>query len=141
MSNFAKSGGDIMTKEMVHLVFPQKLIKEPVIYTMAKKYDENRHVPYDIQPASSKMWPNQNTGAAETKQAALSKVQEIGVFLSSTETKTIPNDRRKESAREDKIKVRLTFPPSHRRSETGMLFLILLIPKSRERTFPSQLKY
>ena len=28
-----------MTKEMVHLVFPQKLIKRPVIYTMAKKYD------------------------------------------------------------------------------------------------------
>lgn len=28
-----------MAKKMVHLVFPQKLIKEPVIYTMAKKYD------------------------------------------------------------------------------------------------------
>ena len=28
-----------MGKKMVHLVFPQKLIKEPVIYTMAKKYD------------------------------------------------------------------------------------------------------
>ena len=24
---------------MVHLVFPQKLIKEPVIYTIAKKFD------------------------------------------------------------------------------------------------------
>jgi len=24
---------------MVHLVFPQKLIKKPAIYTMAKKYD------------------------------------------------------------------------------------------------------
>ena len=24
---------------MLHLVFPQKLIKKPVIYTMAKKYD------------------------------------------------------------------------------------------------------
>lgn len=28
-----------MAKKMVHLVFPQKLIKEPVIYTMAKKYN------------------------------------------------------------------------------------------------------
>lgn len=28
-----------MPKVIVHLVFPQKLIKEPVIYTMAKKYD------------------------------------------------------------------------------------------------------
>lgn len=28
-----------MAKKMVHLIFPQKLIKEPVIYTMAKKYD------------------------------------------------------------------------------------------------------
>ena len=28
-----------MAKKMVHLVFPQKLIKEPVIYTMAKMYD------------------------------------------------------------------------------------------------------
>ncbi len=28
-----------MAKKMVHLVFPQKLIKEPVIYNMAKKYD------------------------------------------------------------------------------------------------------
>lgn len=28
-----------MPKEMVNLIFPQKLIKEPVIYTMAKKYD------------------------------------------------------------------------------------------------------
>ena len=28
-----------MPKKMVHLVFPQKLIKEPAIYTMAKKYN------------------------------------------------------------------------------------------------------
>lgn len=28
-----------MAKEIVHLIFPQKLIKEPVIFTMAKKYD------------------------------------------------------------------------------------------------------
>jgi ABC-type methionine transport system ATPase subunit len=29
----------MMARKMVHLVFPQKLIKKPVIYTMAKKYD------------------------------------------------------------------------------------------------------
>lgn len=28
-----------MAKKIMHLIFPQKLIKEPVIYTMAKKYD------------------------------------------------------------------------------------------------------
>lgn len=28
-----------MAKQVVHLVFPQKLIKEPAIYTMAKKYN------------------------------------------------------------------------------------------------------
>ena len=28
-----------MAKKMVHLVFPQRLIKRPVIYTMAKKYN------------------------------------------------------------------------------------------------------
>lgn len=28
-----------MTKKMVHLVFPQRLIKRPVIYIMAKKYN------------------------------------------------------------------------------------------------------
>ena len=28
-----------MAKKMVHLVFPQRLIKKPVIYTMAKKYN------------------------------------------------------------------------------------------------------
>ncbi|MBU4342426.1 MAG: NIL domain-containing protein [Candidatus Omnitrophica bacterium] len=28
-----------MPKLIVHLIYPQKLIKEPVIYTMAKKYD------------------------------------------------------------------------------------------------------
>lgn len=28
-----------MPKKIVHLVFPQKLVKDPVIYTMAKKYD------------------------------------------------------------------------------------------------------
>jgi len=28
-----------MPKKMVHLVFPQKLIKKPVIYMMAKKYN------------------------------------------------------------------------------------------------------
>lgn len=28
-----------MAKKMVHLVFPQKLIKEPVIYTMALRFD------------------------------------------------------------------------------------------------------
>lgn len=28
-----------MAKQMVHLVFPKELIKKPVIYTMAKKYD------------------------------------------------------------------------------------------------------
>jgi len=28
-----------MAKRIVHLIFPQKLIKKPVIFTMAKKYD------------------------------------------------------------------------------------------------------
>jgi L-aspartate semialdehyde sulfurtransferase ferredoxin len=28
-----------MAKKMMHLIFPQELIKKPVIYTMAKKYD------------------------------------------------------------------------------------------------------
>jgi ABC-type methionine transport system ATPase subunit len=28
-----------MAKKMVHLIFPQELIKQPVIYTMAKKYN------------------------------------------------------------------------------------------------------
>ncbi len=28
-----------MAKRIVHLIFPQKLIKEPVIYTMAKKFN------------------------------------------------------------------------------------------------------
>lgn len=28
-----------MAKEMIHLVFPQDLIKEPVIFTMAMKYN------------------------------------------------------------------------------------------------------
>lgn len=28
-----------MPKQTMHLVFPQKLIKEPVIFTMAKKFD------------------------------------------------------------------------------------------------------
>jgi len=28
-----------VAKRMIHLVFPQKLIKEPVIYVMAKKYN------------------------------------------------------------------------------------------------------
>jgi ABC-type methionine transport system ATPase subunit len=28
-----------MAKKMVHLIFPQKLIKKPLIYTMAKKYN------------------------------------------------------------------------------------------------------
>ena len=28
-----------MAKKMVHLVFPQRLIKKPVIFTMAKKYN------------------------------------------------------------------------------------------------------
>jgi len=30
--------GDGMAKRMVHLIFPQRLIKKPVIYSMAKKY-------------------------------------------------------------------------------------------------------
>lgn len=28
-----------MPKQWVHLIFPQKLIKKPVIFTMAKKYN------------------------------------------------------------------------------------------------------
>ncbi|MCM8824335.1 MAG: NIL domain-containing protein [Candidatus Omnitrophica bacterium] len=28
-----------MAKEMVHLVFPQRLIKKPIIYTVAKKFN------------------------------------------------------------------------------------------------------
>ncbi|PIW67027.1 MAG: ferredoxin [Candidatus Omnitrophica bacterium CG12_big_fil_rev_8_21_14_0_65_43_15] len=28
-----------MAKKMAHLIFPQKLIKKPVIFTMAKKYN------------------------------------------------------------------------------------------------------
>jgi len=28
-----------MAKKMVHLVFPQRLIKKPVIFSMAKKYE------------------------------------------------------------------------------------------------------
>jgi ABC-type methionine transport system ATPase subunit len=29
----------VMSKKVVHLIFPQKLIKKPIIFTMAKKYD------------------------------------------------------------------------------------------------------
>jgi ABC-type methionine transport system ATPase subunit len=40
MKSFANlNGGDTMAKRMVHLIFPQELIKKPVIYTMAKKYN------------------------------------------------------------------------------------------------------
>ncbi|PIQ81673.1 MAG: ferredoxin [Candidatus Omnitrophica bacterium CG11_big_fil_rev_8_21_14_0_20_64_10] len=28
-----------MAKRLVHLIFPQKLIKEPVIFTMARKFE------------------------------------------------------------------------------------------------------
>ncbi len=28
-----------MAKKIVHLIFPQRLIKKPLIYTMAKKYN------------------------------------------------------------------------------------------------------
>ena len=28
-----------MARQLMHLIFPQKMIKKPVIYTMAKKYD------------------------------------------------------------------------------------------------------
>ncbi|MBM3254233.1 MAG: ferredoxin [Candidatus Omnitrophica bacterium] len=28
-----------MAKRMVHLIFPQRLIKKPIIYTMSKKFD------------------------------------------------------------------------------------------------------
>lgn len=28
-----------MARKMLHLIFPQKLIKQPVIYTMAQKYE------------------------------------------------------------------------------------------------------
>ncbi|MBN1587386.1 MAG: NIL domain-containing protein [Candidatus Omnitrophica bacterium] len=28
-----------MANKMIHLIFPQELIKEPLIYQMAKKYD------------------------------------------------------------------------------------------------------
>jgi ABC-type methionine transport system ATPase subunit len=28
-----------MARKMMHLIFPQKLIKKPVIYTMARKYN------------------------------------------------------------------------------------------------------
>ncbi|MCM8819445.1 MAG: NIL domain-containing protein [Candidatus Omnitrophica bacterium] len=28
-----------MAKQMVHLVFPQRLIKKPIIYTVAKKFN------------------------------------------------------------------------------------------------------
>ena len=28
-----------MAKQMIHYFFPQKLVKKPVIYTMAKKFD------------------------------------------------------------------------------------------------------
>jgi len=29
----------MMAKKMVHLIFPQKLIKEPITFRMAKKFD------------------------------------------------------------------------------------------------------
>ena len=32
-------GENKMAKKTAHLIFPQKLIKKPVIYTMAKKYE------------------------------------------------------------------------------------------------------
>ncbi|MDP3786803.1 MAG: NIL domain-containing protein [Candidatus Omnitrophota bacterium] len=34
-----KKKGVEMAKQMIHYFFPQKLVKKPVIYTMAKKFD------------------------------------------------------------------------------------------------------
>jgi L-aspartate semialdehyde sulfurtransferase ferredoxin len=34
-----KKKGVEMAKQMIHYFFPQKLVKKPVVYTMAKKFD------------------------------------------------------------------------------------------------------
>ena len=33
-----------MAKKMMHLIFPQRLIKKPVIYTMAKKFRKSEEI-------------------------------------------------------------------------------------------------
>jgi ABC-type methionine transport system ATPase subunit len=39
MSKQKKVANYKMAKQMIHYLFPQKLVKKPVIYTMAKKFE------------------------------------------------------------------------------------------------------
>lgn len=68
-----------MAKKMVHLIFPQKLIKKPVIYTMAKRYDvvpniRRARVTEDIGEVTLEL-----SGTKENLEKAWKYLQRIGV--------------------------------------------------------------
>ena len=68
-----------MAKKMVHLVFPQRLIKKPVIYTMAKKY----HVIPNIRRANITETVGEVTlelsGAKENLEKARKYLERMGI--------------------------------------------------------------
>jgi len=68
-----------MTKQIVHLVFPQNLIKEPVIYTISKKFS----VIPNIRRAKITETAGEVTllleGAAENLEKAREYLETLGV--------------------------------------------------------------
>lgn len=68
-----------MVKQIVHLIFPQQLIKEPVIYSIAKKYNvipniRRANITEKIGEVTLEI-----SGTQEDLEKALTYLKEIGV--------------------------------------------------------------
>lgn len=72
-----------MAKKIVHLIFPQKLIKKPLIYTMAKKYN--------VVPNIRRAKVTETVGEVTLELSATREALEKGIkYLEKTGVKVEP---------------------------------------------------
>lgn len=72
-----------MPKKMVHLVFPQKLIKKPVIYTTAKKYNVIPNIRRAKVTETVGEVTFELSGTKENLEKAIKYLERIGIKVES----------------------------------------------------------
>lgn len=70
-----------MAKQMVHLVFPQQLIKKPIIYTMAKKYNIIPNIRRAKVTESVGEMTLELSGAKQNLEKASKYLEKIGIKI------------------------------------------------------------
>ena len=72
-----------MPKKMIHLVFPQRLIKKPAIYTMAKKYNVIPNIRRAKVTETAGEVTLELSGRKENLEKATAYLERIGIKVES----------------------------------------------------------